>query len=300
MVIVHLSGGFGNQLFSYAFGYAVAKARNDQFYIDTAIQDAEWFFRNPDILKMNITYDKRVTYPITRKFLDRAVFNKVWFRQSIGWKTKELKEPDLQKLSDPIAYCKEIKGDIYLRGTWANESWFQSVSDEIRPLFTFKEELSKEAKPIYDEISSCETSVTVHVRRGDYVKIGVAMEPDYYIRAMEEIAKRVKNPQFYCFSEDLQWAEEAFKEAPFSIHYPEYHSEDKGVEDFRLLSAGKHQIISNSTYSWWAAYLNGNQDRQIAIPCREDTIWNQETVVEGWISLPFTMNGKPEIETVQQ
>ena len=85
MVIVHLSGGFGNQLFSYAFGYAVAKARNDEFYIDTAIQDAEWFFRNPDILKMNISYDKRVTYPITRKFLDRALFNKIWFRQSIDY-----------------------------------------------------------------------------------------------------------------------------------------------------------------------------------------------------------------------
>lgn len=294
MVIVHLSGGFGNQLFSYAFGYAVAKARNDEFYIDTAIQDAEWFFRNPDILKMNISYDKRVTYPITRKFLDRALFNKIWFRQSIGLKTKVLKEEDLRKEEDPITFCKKIKGNIYLRGTWANESWFRSVSNEIKPLFTFKTELSQEAKQVYNAICSCEEAVTVHVRRGDYVKIGVAMEPDYYIHAMEEMARRVKNPEFFCFSEDLQWARDAFGRAPFSIHYPEYTSQDKGVEDFRLLSAGKHQIISNSTYSWWAAYLNSNQDKQIIIPCREDSIWNHETVVDGWISLPFTMNGKQE------
>lgn len=292
MVIVHLSGGFGNQLFSYAFGYAVAKVRNDRLGIDTAIQDTDWFFRNPDILKMNITYDKRISYPIRRKIGDRALFNKVNFRKSIGWGTKILTEEDLRKKEHPLEFCKNIKADIYLKGNWGNEFWFANVSDEIKEMYSFKEKLSDPARKIYDEIRKCSNAVTIHVRRGDYVDIGIALEPDYYIRAMEELVKQVKTPEFYCFSEDMEWVREAFRRVPFKMHYPEYVSEDKGVEDFRLLTAGKHQIISNSSYSWWAAYLNSNEEKKVVVPCREDSIWNSEFAKKGWIPLSFTLNGK--------
>lgn len=292
MVIVHLSGGFGNQLFSYAFGYAVAKIRNDRFCIDSAIQDADWFFRNPDILKMNITYDKRITYPIRRKIWDRALFNKINFQKNIGWGTKILTEEVLRQEERPLEFCKNIKADIYLKGNWESESWFSNVADEIREMYVFKEPLSDSAMKIYDEICGCPDAVTIHVRRGDYVGIGVALEPDYYIRAMEEIAKQVKTPEFYCFSEDMEWVKEAFRQVSFKMHYPEYKSEDKGVEDFRLLTAGKHQIISNSTYSWWAAYLNRNAEKKVVVPCREDSGWNSEFAQKEWIPLSFTMNGK--------
>ena len=292
MVIVHMSGGFGNQLFSYAFGYAVAKARNEELCIDTAIQDTEWYFRNPDILKMNITYDKRISYPIKRKLWDRAILNKLHFHNSIGWKTQIIKEIDLAGVENPIEFCKEIKGDIYLKGNWGNESWFRPVAKDIVECYSFKEKLSKDAQQIYDEISGCSSAVTIHIRRGDYVNIGIAIEPDYYIRAIEKIAEIVENPVFFCFSEDLEWVKTVLKDVHFTIIYPEYQSEDKGIEDFRLLMAGKHQIMSNSSYSWWAAYLNPNQEKKVIIPCMEDSVWNHEFMVEGWIPLPFKMNGK--------
>lgn len=296
MVIVHLSGGFGNQMFSYAFGYAVAKARNEELVIDTAIQDAPWFFRNPDLLKMNISYDKRISYKIGRGFIDRAFLNKIRFYHGIGWKTKIVTEDELAGHGDPIAFCKSIKGDIYLKGNWGNESWFKNVSDQIVERYSFIKPLSEPALKLYDEIKASENATTMHIRRGDYVQIGIAMEPAYYIKAMDEIAKRVENPVFYCFSEDLEWARKAFENTSHKIVYADYQSEDKGVEDFRLLSAGKHQIISNSSYSWWAAYLNQSPDKQVVIPCREDSMWNHEFMVEGWIPLSFTMNGKKEAE----
>ena len=294
MVIVHMSGGFGNQLFSYAFGYAVAKARNEELSIDTAIQDTKWYFRNPDILKMNIFYGKRISYPVKRTIWDRAIGNKIHFRNSIGWKTKIIEEAALAGIDNPIDFCKKIKGNIYLKGNWGNESWFRTVKEEIIEHFVFKENLSEEAQRVYDDILKCSNAVTIHIRRGDYVNIGIALEPDFYIRAMKEIARRVKNPVFYCFSEDLEWAKRALQDVPFSVIYPEYQSEDKGVEDFRLLTAGRHQIISNSSYSWWAAYLNRNPEKQVVIPCMEDSIWNHEFVVDGWIPLSFKMNGKQE------
>jgi len=292
MVIIHLSGGFGNQMFSYAFGYAVAKARKEELVIDTAIQDAPWFFRNPDILEMNISYDRRISYPIGRKLWQRAIGNKVHFRNKIGWTTKIVTEEELQHVEDKIAYCKAIKGNIYLKGNWGNETWFKDVSDEIRKKFTFRNELSAHAEVICQEIENNPNAVTIHIRRGDYVKIGIALEPEYYINAMKEMCKYVENPTFYCFSEDIEWAKKAFENTSFTIKYPDYESSIKGLEDFRLLAAGKHQIISNSSYSWWAAYMNPNPDKKVIIPCKENTMWNQEFMVSGWIPMSFELNGK--------
>lgn len=292
MVIVHLSGGFGNQMFSYAFGYRIANVRHEELVIDTAIQDAAWFFRNPDLLKMNIKYDKRISYKIGRHLIERAIINKIRFRNKIGWNTQIITESELKQQEDYIEYCKSIKQDIYLKGNWGNESWFKPVAKQIVEQYIFIEPLYGDAQKLYEEIKADENSVTVHIRRGDYVKIGIAIEPMYYINAMEEITKRIENPVFYCFSEDLEWARNAFKNTPYNIKYAEYQSKDKGVDDFRLLSAGRHQIISNSSYSWWAAYLNSNINKLVVIPCKEESMWNHEFVVSGWITLPFSMNGE--------
>lgn len=292
MTIIHLSGGFGNQLFSYAFGYAVAKARGDQLAIDTAIQDAQWFFRNPDILKMDITYDKRISYPIGRNLFQRGIWNKVCFRKSIGLFTTILTEKELKKQLDPISYCKNIKGNLYLKGNWGNESWFHTVKQDILARYKFQDPLSEKAEKLAQEIRECENAVTVHLRRGDYVQIGIALEKDYFIHAIEIMGQKIENPVFYCFSEDLHWAKDAFKDLSYPIKYAEYESPNKGIEDFRLLMEGKHQIISNSSYSWWAAYLNRNKGKQVIIPCKEGSIWNQEFVVTGWIPLDFNVNGR--------
>lgn len=292
MVIVHFSGGFGNQLFSYAFGYAAAKSRKDSFAVDTAIQDAPWFFRNPDIFHMNISYDKRITYPIGRSIPDRLLLNRLRFRTNIGRGTKILTEADFAGTEDIFAFLNGIQGDLYLKGNWGNESWFRPYREEICGKFTFKEPLSPAAERVRQEIAACPDSVTVHIRRGDYVNIGVAMNADYFAAAMEKMAEQVKAPVFYCFSEDTEWVREYLSGLPYEIRIPEYESSQKGIEDFRLLQAGKHQIISNSSYSWWAAYLNPNNQKNVIMPCREDTVWNREFGVEGWIKLPFTTNGK--------
>lgn len=288
MVIVHLSGGFGNQLFSYAFGFAVAKERNDILAIDTAIQDTKWFFRNPDILKMNIKFDNRITYKIGKSIWERALFNRCCYRKEIGFFTKEIKEVNIKEIKVwTPQFLETIRKDknIYLRGNWANEKYFNSVSDEIKKMFVFKENLSNQAENLYQEIAGETNSVTIHYRRGDYVKIGACPSPDYFIKGMEYMDNIVRNPIFYCFSEDIEWVREQFKNLPYDIRYPLYESADKGIEDFRLLGAGNHQIISNSTYSWWAAYLNQNV-KTVIIPY-DNGLWNWEFGKENWIKIPF-------------
>lgn len=287
MVIVHLSGGFGNQLFSYAFGYAMARKRNDLFAIDTAIQDAPWFFRNPDILEMNIVYDKRITYSITRKTIDRVLLNKVRFHKAIGWSTKEIKEDKeiAESATLDLYFQRTLKDkNIYLRGDWGKNCYFKEYEEDIRKMYTFREDLSENGKVIMEEMRNC-NSVSIHYRLGDYVRLGASPSPNYFIQAMNYIEKKVKEPIFYCFSEDLEWVKAQFKDLPFHIKYVDYSCAKKGIEDFRLLQEAKHQIISNSTYSWWAAYLNRNVNRIVVAPTGQ--MWKEEFYLPEWIKLPF-------------
>lgn len=286
MLIVHLSGGFGNQLFSYAFGYAMAKKRKDIFAIDTAIQDAPWFFRNPDILEMNICYDKRITYIISRGILDRALWNKIRFRRAIGWSTKEVREGEIKGEATLETYYNATKNDknVYFRGDWGKACYFEEVQQEIKDMFTFKGELSENGKAIRNEMANC-NSVSIHYRLGDYVRLGASPSPDYFIRAMKYINDRVDNPVFFCFSENLMWVKEQFRELPYDIRYVDYDAEKKDIEDFRLLQEAKHQIISNSTYSWWAAYLNNNMDKIVVAPVGK--MWKEDFYMPEWIKQPF-------------
>lgn len=285
MVIIHLSGGFGNQLYSYAFGYAMAKKRGDELAIDTAIQDAPWFFRNPDILNCNIMYDKRITYPIRKQLWDRAILNKLYFRHAIGWRTAIVKEGESDGFLEGFYQQTKSYKDIYLQGNWGSIKYFMTEIQAVRKMFTFKSRLSPEAEKVRQKIERCSNSVTIHYRRGDYVKLGACITPDYFIEAMKYMTRNLDNPVFYCFSEELDWVRKQFKKLPYHIEYVDYSSDHKGIEDFRLLEAGKHQIISNSSYSWWAAYLNCHQDKIVIAP--KGGIWNEDFCIEEWIGMPF-------------
>lgn len=287
MVIIHLSGGFGNQLFSFAFGYAMAKMREDMLVIDTAIQDAPWFFRNPDILNLDIQYDKRMSYKIGRTLPERALLNRLRFRNSIGWKTKIIRESDCSEkktVSDLYEYSRRYQ-NIYLKGNWASIECFENVRQEIMNMYLFKTPLTQEAERVAEEIAQCSASVTVHCRRGDYVRLGACISADYFIAAMKYMCEQLENPVFYCFSEDQEWAKRQFAGLPYHIKYPEYQSEEKGVEDFRLLSTGRHQIIANSSYSWWAAYLNKNPNKIVVMPLVQFA--ERGFFVQDWIKLPY-------------
>lgn len=282
MIIVHLSGGFGNQLFSYAFGYALAKKRGEELYIDTAIQDAEWFFRKPLILETNITYGKRITYKIGRGILDRLLLNRLQYRSHIGFMTREIREQTEDKGKFNAEYLNISDKNIYMRGDWQNIRYFADSESEIIDRFTFRSKLSSEAIYIYNQIHACPQSVAVHCRRGDYVKLGVSMDSSYYFEAMEKMSSYIPNAVFYIFSEDIEWITQKFQYSKFDIRIVEYKSQDKDIEDFRLISSAANQIVCNSSYSWWAAYLNRNKDKRIICPCAEDGIWGHEFWPDDW------------------
>ncbi len=291
MVISHLTGGFGNQMFCYAYGMAVARFRNDTLAIDTAMQDADWFFRNIDLLEMDIPYDKRITYPVGSRLIDRTFFNKWYHFSRVGWTTKVITQKKVDELGIWSEECKNYLSrpkNIILKGNWGRELYFSPVSDQIKKAFVFKEPLSAGAMQVQNEIRETPGSVTVHYRRGDYVRVGACPSPKYFLDAMDVVAEKIPQPVFFCFSEELDWVKEQFAESKYDIRYPRYDSDKKGIEDFRLLMEGENQVISNSSYSWWAAYLNKHENKIVVIP-QNGRLWAEDFGLPEWIKIPMTL-----------
>lgn len=124
---------------------------------------------------------------------------------------------------------------------------------------------------ILKEIKTNNQSVSLHIRRGNYVnvesvnKVHGTTKLNYYYEAIKAIAKICEQPVFYIFSDDINWAKENLK-LSYKHVYIDHNSAKKDYEDLRLMSACKHNILANSTFSWWGAWLNVNKEKIIIAP----------------------------------
>ncbi len=287
MVIFRLSGGFGNQLWSFAAAYACAKEQGQILALDTSTQEAAWFFRDYDIGHYDIRFDQKICYRLGDAKLDHLLWNHVYRRAALGLFTPTVKEKD-KSVYDPHAFDRSAngyKGRVYYVGDWQHARYFEKYEEDIRKMFVYKEPLSEEAGHIKEEIMYTPNSVAVHVRRGDYVRIGIAQNAGFYRNAVECMAEKLgKDAVFYCFSEDLEWVRDAFKNLPYEFRYMDYESDNKGLEDFELMRCCRHNIISRSSYSWWAARLNINPDKIVVYP-RTEHSQDPHTWPASWICL---------------
>ena len=144
-------------------------------------------------------------------------------------------------------------------------------------------------KEIGGNISSCE-SVSLHIRRGDFVSnartstIHGTCNLNYYYRCVEEITKNVKNPHFFIFTDDTGWVSKNVK-----LSYPatviDHNGRKKSYEDLMLMSLCSHNIIANSSFSWWGAWLNRNPNKMVFAPLRwfaKDDISTRDLIPEKW------------------
>lgn len=277
MIITNISGGFGNQLFMYACGYAVAKRLGTKLKLDISYLATD-NLRDYELDKLNIRYDSMFSVFFCKYYLLKVICRKLvhaWMKCRYNF----FYEKQGYTYDDTI---KSVPNNTYLYGYWQTEKYFVDCRKDILKMFTPKYALSKGCKDYIQQVSKCQ-SVAVHVRRGDYVALGNCLGPEYYDRAVETINSQIQNPIFYVFSDDMEYAKEMFVGKQGTYKYVEYKSDNLTLDDFFIMKECRHIIMANSSFSWWAAWLNDYADKIVV--CPKEKQWDGDFYPNNWIKL---------------
>ncbi|MDP1625103.1 MAG: alpha-1,2-fucosyltransferase [bacterium] len=295
MIIVNLKGGLGNQMFQYACGRALflrnaAKDTNGFAEYTGPKLDCTGFAsamksdtpRKYELDGWDIVADTAWPNEIRKVKYPFGIFSKA----ARFFRAKVLKRYYINFVPSVLS----LSGDVYLDGFFQDERYFKDFADDIRLAFTPKNPLSPKSQAWINRIYSDESSVSLHVRRGDYTTTAsaefVSLEPSYYASALAHIRTLVPNPHVYVFSDDIAWAKA-------NIALPsdaEFVSDPKTplFEEIFLMSACRHNIIANSSFSWWGAWLNANPDKVVVAPkawAKRHESWYKDIIPPTWIRL---------------
>lgn len=262
MVICKISGGLGNQLFQYAAGKSLALRRNTELLLDTSYFKEDGL-RNFELDSFNINL-KIADRDLVKNFIIRSVAGKIRDRILPIKFRKVYKEPFFH--FDKNFFNAD--SDVYLKGYWQSEKYFNPVKETIKTDLAIKPGIIERVKPFGDELASS-ASVAVHIRRADYTKEvhkeyhGI-LEKDYYHSAIQLIIKKTKDARFYFFSDSIKWVKENLG-MPGAV-YVSGEITKNHLEDLYLMSQCNHNIIANSSFSWWGAWLNSNPGKIVIAP----------------------------------
>jgi hypothetical protein len=265
MIITRLIGGLGNQMFQYAAGRRLAHHHNTDLFLDVT-GFASYALRKYelDIFRINATIApsdllKHVSF--SRKDAVRFGIRNLFTGESAVQYIKE-KSPDFQE------EILSLPDNVYLDGYWQSEKYFAEIADIISQEFSIINPPSIINQQLMEEIDKC-NSVSVHIRRGDYVtnpetrRIHYVCDEDYYLRAIAKMMECVEYPSFFIFSDDPEWAQRhIIPDAP--VKDISHNPPNPSHEDLRLMMQCHHHIIANSSFSWWGAWL-GKKPGQIVI-----------------------------------
>ncbi len=256
MIIVKLMGGLGNQMFQYAAARGLADRHEAEVVLDLS-----WFSQDFD----EATTPRR--YELDCFTLDsktRKLSGSIKDRLAIKLATK-YREPHYHY--DPL--FQKLPQNTEIIGYFQCEEYFKQSRPNLLKDYSWTKPPSNKNALLFKQISQDPKSVSVHVRRGDYIsnksaaKFHGTASVDYYHAAVKKISEQVKSPNLYVFSDEPDWCKKYLK----FTQPTEYISHNKdGSEDMRLMVACRHNIIANSSFSWWGAWLNQNNDKQIIAP----------------------------------
>ena len=279
MIVVRIYEGLGNQMFEYAYAYALnerMKRKGIQVYLDMRDREVTVFdktrYYRPSLLQQF-----RIGLPAaTEKQLRHWNYlsEKTMLKKTICklsdidmWKYRHFKE-------DEFNYRKEhmkIKDNTYVEGRFQHYQYFEKYRNSLLKEFSLREhwEIPEQIQHILEEYQV----ISLHIRRGDYVSdAGVRRSmgmcgTDYYVKAVDYLKTKLDNPYLFFFTNDLDWVEEHLKlPVPGMIISSCYGLSD--IQEMMLMSRCNHNIIANSTFSWWGAWLNTHEDKIVIAPRR--------------------------------
>lgn len=284
-VISRLHGGLGNQLFQYAVGRAVALRTGSELLLDTR----EFNSSNPFQYDLgHFAIEARVANGSELPPAKNRPLAYAWWRK-FGRSPRFVRELDLG-YNDRIA---TIGADCYLHGYFQSQRYFDDITPILWKDLSFRQTMSGDNSHMAERIQSG-PSVSMHIRRGDYLNSAKARSTHgapglgYYERALGEIRERTgSDPVVYLFSNDPDWVRDNMRMdanlVPVAIN-----DGKTAYEDLRLMSLCDHNIIVNSTFSWWGAWLNPSLDKIVVAPKQwfaSPKLSNPDITPPGWLRL---------------
>jgi hypothetical protein len=277
MIITRLHGRLGNQMFQYAAARGLAARRGTGVALDTREAEARGEGFLTRAFDLPLKEPDRLP-PLKR---DAPLRYGLW----------RLTSPSFRR-EDGLGYNAAIEtwpDGTYLHGYWQSERYFAHVSDAIRSDFRFPESQSAQNAEMAARISAG-PSVSLHVRRGDYVSLGahVLCDQAYYEAALARVLDGLDVAlTVYVFSDDPDWAK-ANLPLPCPKVVVDFNGSDADFEDMRLMSLCDHNIIGNSSFSWWGAWLNANPDKRVTGPAKwfgDPKLVNPDILPAGWLRI---------------
>lgn len=285
-VFLRLNGGLGNQMFQWAFGRMLGETEDLDVYLDMS------YFSRPTARPYKLD-----VFNLEPKFVEgewlKFKLDVVWkLRHFLSWNRFFGIMPYMEKHFNFDGNMTRIKGNTYIAGFFQSELYFKCIENTIREDFNFVKPASNINQRFIEEMRA-NNSVSVHIRRGDYVKKKryakkyATCTLDYYVRAIEYIAQRHPNPVAYIFSDDIPWVAKNLH-LPCECVYVGHNTGGKSYEDMRLMSHCKHNVIANSSFSWWGAWLNKNAEKIVIAPKKwfnDERIIQTDVIPKGWVQL---------------
>lgn len=289
MKIVNLLGGLGNQMFEYAMYLALKQAHPDEeikvctrsfggYGLHNGLEVNRIF--GVDLPEATLMQLAKVAYPF---------FNyKTW--QIMRHLLPVRRSMTRGGFDVPFDYSQITRDDsAYYEGYWQNENNFKSIRSVVLDAYTFPVITDDKNALLATRLSNI-NSVSCHVRRGDYLKepkMCVCTE-EYYHRAIQ-FAKHNLSPELFCiFSDDISWCRKNLKDLlrDIDVVFVDWNKGENSYRDMQLMSLCRHNIIANSSFSWWGAWLNNHPDKKVISPKRWlNTHIINDPIPDSWIKL---------------
>lgn len=293
MIIVKLMGGLGNQLFQYAAAKTLALKHNTDLKLDVSFLEATHenvhTKRELELHYFQTNFHKASSDDLqlfnTRTFFKRMVNKYFPFHSGNFYYAKE-------KGFEYDQRFKLFPQNTYLEGFWQSEKYFGQIRSVLLKELVLKEKATERINDLTKQILNA-NSVSIHIRRGDYITNKNASEfhgnlsMEYYYEALSIIIKRIAKPRIFVFSDDMEWVKMNFKTEHECV-FVDFNAAQSSVWDLYLMSLCKHNIIANSSFSWWGAWLNQHQDKTVIAPKQwfaNKSLNTQDLLPDTWIKL---------------
>lgn len=281
--LVTLSGGLGNQMFQFAFYWALKKRGKKVFLYKNKLSVGEHngyelqkLFHVEDTCVEGLWMTRLLGIPLIGKILKHILF------------PKKIRERVLYNYQ---AYAPLLeRNGIHWVGYWQSEKYFQNVADEIRRIFCFDHLALNPSTASTIKCMSNQVAVSVHIRRGDYylpcnvATYGGLCTVEYYENAIRYILKKYPQAVFYVFSDDLEWVRKNIPSTKDMI-FVDWNRGKDSWQDMFLMSKCYHHILANSSFSWWGAWLNNSPDKLVIAPEHWANCPAPDALPENWIRL---------------